>query len=935
MDPRPHLKRPLAAAPRPLFGVALAFLLVLATCGSSVAEASSALALPGRDYVIRPGDLLEIVVWGHEDLSSLVTVREDGKISFNSILEEVAASGLTVPDLREVLTSKLSHYLKDPKVTVSLRQAQTLQVNVIGFVGSPGVFSFRGQPTLMDAIASAGGNAPDADMTCIRIIRRGVPEAEWKESLEAGAVTVDLSDVLAGRTDPMSCVLSDGDTVYVPRALVVQVMGMVRAPGTYFLERGSRLVDAVARAGDVTPDGDPTRVTISSGGVVRMANLHSAMLAPGGDANVLLKDGDVIHVQEAVRTISVLGEVQRPGVYPIGPETRVFDAIAASGGLGTYADASCIRVTRPSAHEDLTVEIDLDQVGGGWDAPDAPARRPDGTFRLAAGDIVYVPRAIEVQVFGQVQSPGSHRLRTGSGLVDAVAKAGGTLDSADTARVRLTRTSGETSGVRIFDLDAVLEGSVSPHDLTLKDQDIIVVPELVREVSVLGAVNRPGTYRVHKNTRVLDALALAGGVTPEGDATHAVLSGSSGSADGRRVIDLDRLQAAGGGEENCLVRNGDVLYVPRAITVMILGAVKAPGAYMLRATSRLMDAISRAGGIAADGDSTRATLTRHSGDVSVETVDMEAIMAGAIEQNVQLHDGDIIFVPETIREVSIFGEVARPGVYTIRERTSLLEALALAGGITQMGDAGTVRLTRRRPDESLMMVEFNLDQPSQTPDPGAWILGSGDVIYVPRAIAVQVVGEVMRPGLYYLREGSAVSDALALAGGLSDDADSSCVTLTTRDGRAGEPGKASSVQFIDVTAIFTGADLSANALLSDRDTIFVPKAEREVVVVGEVQRPGLYKIRKDARLMDAVALAGGPTKRAALEAVCVFRKGQISAGEEITLGQDNLFFTGKAEANPPVIGGDIIYLPVTSKIEWEKVFSFLSGLNLIKTLLTK
>ena len=123
-----------------------------------------------------------------------------------------------------------------------------------------------------------------------------------------------------------------------------------------------------------------------------------------------------------------------------------------------------------------------------------------------------------------------------------------------------------------------------------------------------------------------------------------------------------------------------------------------------------------------------------------------------------------------------------------------------------------------------------------------------------------------------------------------------------------------------------------NILLSDQDTVFVPRLNREVVVVGEVARPGLYKLQRNARLMDAMAAAGGPTKRAALEAVCIFREGQVTAGEQVILGRDNVFFTGHAEENPEVQGQDIVYVPSTTKIEWDRVFSFLSGLKLIKDL---
>ncbi|MGE5592297.1 MAG: SLBB domain-containing protein, partial [Betaproteobacteria bacterium] len=310
-------------------------------------------------YAISAGDVLDIAVWGYEDLSATVRVREDGKISFTSLIEEVTAAGLTVPALQEVLTEKLSYYLKNPKVTVSVRESRLIRVNVIGSVRSPGTFSFRETPSLVDAIAAAGGETPEADVTCIKITHRAGSATALGAAPGAGPATVDLHAVLAGTVEPSSCVLLDGDTVFVPKALAVKVMGMVRAPGTYYFERGARLMDAIARAGDILPQGDPNRVSVSRGEVARTVNLTAAVLAPGSEDNVMLANGDIIHVPEAVRTISVLGEVEKPGIYPIGPDTRVFDAIAAAGGPGLNGDISCIQVTRTAGGTTQVFEVDL------------------------------------------------------------------------------------------------------------------------------------------------------------------------------------------------------------------------------------------------------------------------------------------------------------------------------------------------------------------------------------------------------------------------------------------------------------------------------------------------------------------------------------------------------------------------------------------------
>ena len=151
-----------------------------------------------------------------------------------------------------------------------------------------------------------------------------------------------------------------------------------------------------------------------------------------------------------------------------------------------------------------------------------------------------------------------------------------------------------------------------------------------------------------------------------------------------------------------------------------------------------------------------------------------------------------------------------------------------------------------------LLHTINSDDIHRMIDPGTWLMANGDIVYVPRAIAVQVLGEVAQPGLYRMKAGSRLSDALALAGGLRDDADGTRIVITSRT--------SPTAMTKDNTVYDTwqckhkclrnqlcahhryhrcvmGSNLSDNIPLTDQDTVFVPKLNREVVVVGEVARP--------------------------------------------------------------------------------------------------
>jgi len=525
------------------------------------------------EYLVECGDVLEIAVWGHKDLSDVVTVSEDGKISLTALHEGMRIIGLTLSQVEAALTDKLAYYLKNPRVTVILREAKMVRVTVIGCVRSPGVYSFRAKPTLIDALASAGGPTPEADLTRVRLTRIASPSSV--DSIKSDSIVVNVDQVLTREEDSLEY------------------------------------------------------------------------------NNVILQDGDGIYVPEKARTVSVLGEVQRPGVYAVdtvGTETRVFDVIAAAGGPGINADTSCIRVTRYTEKGAHTIEIDLDTLGATESGHSSSSGQYDGTFKLLPGDVVYVPRGIRVQVLGQVRNPGSYQLKTKSTVTHAIAQAGGLVESADTSCISLHRDIGEEIRVHVFDLDAAMSGKVPRDKLILQDQDTIFVPELICEVSVLGAVNRPGVYKINKDTRVLQALSLAGWVTRDGDGASAVLTRRLPSGETQRLpVNLQKLQSATDEEENYL-----------------------------------------------------------------------------------LNDGDTIFVPELIREVSVLGSIAHPGIYKIRDDTTLLECLAQAGGITEMGDATSIRLTRRSLDGTFITYTINLEKPHDTIDAKKWIVVNGDSIYVPR-----------------------------------------------------------------------------------------------------------------------------------------------------------------------------------------------------------
>jgi polysaccharide export outer membrane protein len=122
-------------------------------------------------YRIGPEDLLHISVWGNEELTNDVVVRPDGKISI-PLLQDVQAEGLTARELAGVIHQKLLAYIKDPNVSVIVKEINATKISVIGYVVRPGTFPLRGDLSVLQALSQAGGFTPFASPRKIKLIRK-------------------------------------------------------------------------------------------------------------------------------------------------------------------------------------------------------------------------------------------------------------------------------------------------------------------------------------------------------------------------------------------------------------------------------------------------------------------------------------------------------------------------------------------------------------------------------------------------------------------------------------------------------------------------------------------------------------------------------------------------------------------------------------------
>ena len=158
-------------------------------------------------YLIQPGDLLEISVWREDFLEKEVVVQPDGKISF-PLVGVLNAAGSTVEDVQARVTERLTQYIPDPVVTVSIKEIRGNRVYVLGQVQNPGQFIMNPTVDVVQALALAGGTTPFAELNEIKILRR-IGNSQM-------LIEFRYADMARGRNLEQNIILRSGDVIIVP-----------------------------------------------------------------------------------------------------------------------------------------------------------------------------------------------------------------------------------------------------------------------------------------------------------------------------------------------------------------------------------------------------------------------------------------------------------------------------------------------------------------------------------------------------------------------------------------------------------------------------------------------------------------------------------------------------------------------------------------------
>jgi polysaccharide export outer membrane protein len=244
------------------------------------------------DYRIGEEDEIAISVYGDEQLERAQIVRPGGKISF-PFVGELMASGRTAGELSADVTSGLSRYIKDPKVTVIITKYNNRRVTVLGEVGRPGVLQLASDIDLLEGIARAGGFSTNADLRGAVLVRDGeIAPVDFLALFHHGDMSQDV-------------ILRRGDVILVPNIQdkKVFVLGEVNRPQTLPLRPGVTLLTAIGQSAGFTHEARKTHVVIVRGGFAHptLITINIEKLAQGeGPGDLPLQPGDIVYVPKSI-----------------------------------------------------------------------------------------------------------------------------------------------------------------------------------------------------------------------------------------------------------------------------------------------------------------------------------------------------------------------------------------------------------------------------------------------------------------------------------------------------------------------------------------------------------------------------------------------------------------------------------------------------------
>ena len=723
----------------------------------------------GPDYVLGPGDGIEIDVWGGVSQRLFRVVDREGRVSLPEA-GPLLVSGRTLGDVQQAVQQVLRTELRDVSADVSLSKLRTVRVYVVGDVAEPGAYDISSLSTPLNALFAAGGVTPNGSLRALQHYR-------GKQLVEE----VDTYDLLLRGMRSDIARLENGDTLLVPPiGPQVTVEGMVRRPAVYELHGENSLAEVLDLAGGILPTATLRHIEVQRVEAHEKRTMLALDLSPEGDTDAARKqldsfhvgDGDEVHIFPIAPynedAIYLQGHVLRPGRYSYKDGMKLSDLIASYKDLLPEPAPHYAEIVRLNA-PDFRPSVESFDLSAALENPaSAPKLQPLDTLRVFSRyDFEAAPTA---SVGGEVREPGRYRTSGQAHLRDAIYLAGGiTPDAAqDSAQLFRTQLDG-TLKILSVNLGEALAGN--PVDnLLLQPRDRILVHRNSSRVDpptvyVKGEVAKPGRYPLTTNMHVEDLIRVAGGLKRSADAEMADLTrysedGAQHAPAAENVPIEIAAVMSGNPDKNIPLHDGDVLTIRQnpgwndiGASVALKGEVQHPGTYGIRPGERLSSMLARAGGFNEQAYPYGAVLMRR------EVRDLELRAHMEIIERVKEEQVHLQVLPETDPD----------------QKNAKLTAIA-------QSEAALQQLQSNIP-VGRVVIHIQQDMKEWRDTTKDVAMRDGDVFFVPKKAGyVLVNGQVYNPTAVGYQPGRSAKWYLSQSGGITQLADKKAVFVVRADG---------------------------------------------------------------------------------------------------------------------------------------------------------
>lgn len=555
------------------------------------------------------------------------------------------------------------------------------------------------------------------------------------------------------------------------RSIHVYFVGAAKQPGMHYVSALSTVMSALASVGGPSKDGSLRKIrVVRAGGDAVEVDLYDMLVYGNRKGDLRLQAGDTVFIPVIGPVVGVAGNVRRPAIYEMKDPQSVGAIIDLAGGVLPFGYLQNVVVERIKDNQRRVVQsFNLDQQSAGL-ASDLQLPVLDGDVlkiypvHRQMGEVVYLE--------GHVKYPKESQLKPGMRLSDIITGYDVLLPEPYLPRADIFRMVEPDLHPEIvgFNLGALLDGDVS-QDLLLRDMDRIKIYSVrekteVPTVTISGAVNTPGLYRLYENMTIRDLIFRAGNLSQRAYRTEASLSRVVPGEEGTDTVTIqfspDKAMAGSRPDDMQLKPNDSVFIrdIPQYALaakrrVMLEGEFRFPGEYAYAEGERLSSVIKRAGGLTADAYTFGAVFHRD---------DVKTIQQSRLKDYISDLEDDILTLSARTTEASMDKDEAAIMAQTLDAKKQLLEKMKTAEPSGRM----------------VVYLDRVLTQPQSDFD---FKLQPGDRLVVGKTPDfVNVLGEVHNPTAMMVLRGQNVGYYMDQVGGPTDDADRAQVYLVKANG---------------------------------------------------------------------------------------------------------------------------------------------------------